>query len=379
MRQNTVILYKDCFLYHEKVFIPMTKPPILTLYSPHHALHAPRGEFLHGRIVPYYEMPRRMDVIHQAVTTSDLFDVQECSSTLHPDILHNIHDPEMITYLASLADQSQARIRADYAVYGIADQLTDDEYYYESIFHTPDNTKSGLHNPPKLYLSDSTCPLGKNTWRAVMESASLAVMAGGTLIDRQRIYALCRPPGHHAGRDFVGGYCYVNNAALTADRLSELGKVAILDVDYHHGNGTQDIFYDNPNVFFASIHADPAVDYPHTTGYAEEIGRGAGVGTNLNIPLPHGTGDEAYFDALARAIRAIQDFGAQALVVSLGFDTYINDPMGAFMLTIPSYERMGRMIDAMNLPTAYIQEGGYAVDELGILATSFFKGVLADG
>jgi len=364
----------------------MTKPPILTLYSPYHVLHAPRGEFLHGRIVPYYEMPRRMDVIHQAVTTSDLFDVHECSpTTLHPDNLHPIHDPEMLTYLASLAEGSQARIRADYAVYGIADQLTDDEYYYESIFHTPDNTKSGLHNPPKLYLSDSTCPLGKNTWRAVMESASLAVIAGATLTnpdkraDRQRIYALCRPPGHHAGRDFVGGYCYVNNAALATERASELGKVAILDVDYHHGNGTQDIFYDNPHVFFASIHADPTIDYPHTTGYADEIGHGAGVGTTLNIPLPHGTDDEAYFDALARAIRAIQDFGARALVVSLGFDTYINDPMGAFTLTIPSYERMGRMIDAMNLPTAYIQEGGYAVDELGILATSFFSGVLADG
>jgi len=350
----------------------MTKPPIVTLYSPYHVLHAPRGEFLHGRIVPYYEMPRRMDVIHQAVTTSNLFDVQACPpTTLHPDSLHTIHDPEMITYLVSLAEQSQARIRADYAVYGITDQLTDDEYYYESIFHTPDNTKSGLHNPPKLYLSDSTCPLGKNTWRAVMAALHLNL--------DKRAYALCRPPGHHAGRDFVGGYCYVNNAALAAYRLSMRGKVAILDVDYHHGNGTQDIFYDNPTIFFASIHADPTVDYPHTTGYTNEIGYGAGLGTNLNIPLPHGTGDEAYFEALTRAIRAIKDFGAQALVVSLGFDTYINDPMGAFTLTIPSYERMGRMIDAMGLPTAYIQEGGYAVDELGILATSFFSGVLADG
>ncbi|MDX2075981.1 MAG: histone deacetylase family protein [bacterium] len=358
----------------------MTQSPLLTLYSPHHALHAPRGEFLHGRIVPYYEMPRRMENIHQAVLASDLFDAVEPTSNLHPDHLAHIHDPQMIAYLSALADDSQRRIRADYAVYGLTDQLTDDEYYYESIFHTPDNTKTGLHNPPKLYFSDSTCPIGKNTWKAVMASATLAYQVAQTLLaGTKKAYALCRPPGHHAGRDFVGGYCYVNNAALAASRMSELGKVAILDVDYHHGNGTQDIFYDDPNVFFVSLHADPAIDYPHTTGYADEIGAGAGEGFNMNIPMPHGTDENAYFVALDRALRAIQDFGAQALVVSLGFDTYINDPMGAFELTIGSYERMGRMIDAMSLPTAYIQEGGYAVDELGILATSFFTGVLANG
>lgn len=362
----------------------MTKTPLLTLYTPTHALHNPRGEFLHGRIVPYYEMPKRVDNIYDAVRQSDLFQFVPYEAPLNPNVLealHYIHDPAMITYLRDLSDQSQTRIRADYTVYGLADQLGEDEYYYESIFHTPSNTKTSLHNPPKLYLSDSTCPIGKGTWTAIIQSAELAFRSASALLggEHRRAYAICRPPGHHAGYDFVGGYCYLNNAAIAADRLRQLGKVAILDVDYHHGNGTQDIFYEDPTVFFASIHADPTIDYPHTTGYADEIGAGAGIGTNLNIPLPHGTDEEAFFVALNRAIEAIHNFGAEALVVSLGFDTYIQDPMGRFRLTHESYERMGRAINAMNLPTTYIQEGGYAVDELGALAVSFFKGVMADG
>mgnify|MGYP001396291859 CR=1 FL=1 len=364
----------------------MTKKPLLTFYSPHHALHNPRGEFLHGRIVPYYEMPQRIENIHQALKKSGLFHISE--PALAVDIIkipHTIHDQDMINYLLWMSEESQTRIRADYAVYGLADQLGGDEYYYESIFHQPAQGKGGLHNTAKPYLSDSTCPIGKNTWTAAMQSAHLAQLAALAVAtgNQKMVYALCRPPGHHAGYDFMGGYCYINNAALAAfalqSVLSSNSKVAILDVDYHHGNGTQDIFYKDPTVFFASIHADPAVDYPHTTGYADEIGEGAGVGFNLNLPLPHGTGDEAYFEALTRAIQAIQAFGAEALVVSLGFDTYINDPMGAFQLNKASYTRMGRMIDQMNLPTVYIQEGGYAVDELGALAIAFFEGVMADG
>ncbi|MCU0481960.1 MAG: histone deacetylase family protein [Anaerolineae bacterium] len=358
----------------------MTKTPLHTFYSPHHALHNPRGEFLHGRIVPYYEMPQRIEAIHHAITASPLFDLKYQESIIAPHLLHTIHDPDMITYLMTLGEQSQARIRADYTVYGLADQLTDDEYYYESIFHPPAHGKSGLHNPPKAYLSDSTCPIGKNTWRAILASASLAYDATQAVLNgEKRAYAVCRPPGHHAGRDFVGGYCYLNNAALAAENLRSRGKVAILDVDYHHGNGTQDIFYDNPDVLFISIHSDPIIDYPHTTGYADEIGVGAGVGTTINYPMPHGTDDETYLETLNRAIHAIHAFGAEALVVSLGFDTYINDPMGAFKLTKGVYTRMGRMIDNMNLPTVYIQEGGYAVDELGALAVAFFEGVVADG
>jgi acetoin utilization deacetylase AcuC-like enzyme len=361
----------------------MSKPPIYTLYSPHHALHHPRGEFLHGRIVPYYEMPRRVETIDRAVCQSPLFHrvlYADMSADVLP-MLGYIHDPAMITYLRELCHQSQARIRADYAVYGLTDHLGDDEYYYESIFHTPSNTRSSHHNPPKLYLSDSTCPIGKGTWTAIVQSAELAFRGASALLhgEHHRAYAICRPPGHHAGYDFVGGYCYLNNAAIAANCLRPLGKVAILDVDYHHGNGTQDIFYEDGNVFFASIHADPTVDYPHTTGYTDEIGLGAGVGANLNIPLPHGTDEDAYFVALHQAIAAIDQFGAKALVVSLGFDTYIQDPMGRFRLTQTSYERMGHMIDAMNLPTIYIQEGGYAIDDLGELAVAFFKGVLADG
>lgn len=360
----------------------MSKPHVYTLYSPHHALHQPRGEFLHGRIVPYYETPQRLHTIYQAVCQSDRFEVvtHDDDDTVVDAILDAIHDPHMVAYLRDLSHQSQGRIRADYAVYGLADHLGDDEYYYESIFHTPANTRSSHRNPPKLYLTDSTCPIGKGTWRAIRAAAGLALRAAAAIVDggHQRVYALCRPPGHHAGYDFVGGYCYLNNAAVAAHRLRQLGKVAILDVDYHHGNGTQDIFYRDPDVLVVSIHADTALDYPHTTGYADEVGVGAGMGANLNIPLPRGTDEAAYWVALQRALAAIRQFGARALVVSLGFDTYIHDPMGRFRLTQESYRVMGRVIDSLDLPTVYIQEGGYAVTELGALAVAFFNGVLAD-
>ncbi|RZJ25181.1 MAG: histone deacetylase family protein [Haliea sp.] len=189
-------------------------------------------------------------------------------------------------------------------------------------------------------------------------------------------FALTRPPGHHAGMDFFGGYCFLNNAAVAAQALRDGGaaRVAVLDVDYHHGNGTQAIFYDRPDVFFASVHGDPHTEYPYYLGYADETGAGAGLGHNLNLPLPRGTRFEVWRDALARALRGIAAFGADALVVSLGVDTFEGDPISGFGLQSPDYLRMGEDLSACGLPVVFVFEGGYAVDEVGINTVNVLDG-----
>ena len=187
-------------------------------------------------------------------------------------------------------------------------------------------------------------------------------------------------PGHHAGADFFGGYCFLNNAALAAQYLLDAGKgagmakVAVLDIDYHHGNGTQAIFYDRPDVFFASIHGDPRTEYPFYLGHADERGTGAGLGTNLNLPLPRGTGFDVWSLALDTALQAIEKSGVDALVVSLGMDTFVGDPISGFTLTSADYAAVGQRIAAAALPTAFVFEGGYAVAEVGINAANVLEG-----
>jgi acetoin utilization deacetylase AcuC-like enzyme len=187
-------------------------------------------------------------------------------------------------------------------------------------------------------------------------------------------------PGHHAGADFFGGYCFLNNAALAAQHLLDAGKgagmtkVAVLDIDYHHGNGTQAIFYDRADVFFASIHGDPRTEYPFYLGHADECGAGAGVGANLNLPLPRGTGFGVWSQALDTALQAIAKFGADALVVSLGMDTFVGDPISGFTLETADYAAVGRRIARAGLPTAFVFEGGYAVREVGVNAVNVLEG-----
>jgi acetoin utilization deacetylase AcuC-like enzyme len=201
-------------------------------------------------------------------------------------------------------------------------------------------------------------------------SAAQAVVQGSPAA-----FALSRPPGHHAGADFFGGYCFLNNAALAAQHLRTAGveRVAVLDVDYHHGNGTQDIFYERPDVFFASIHGDPHTEYPFYLGHADETGRGAGEGTNLNLPLPRGTGYAQWSAALEVALAAISRFGAQALVVSLGVDTFAGDPISGFCLQSEDYLRLGERLARVGLPTVLVFEGGYAVAEVGVNALNVLQ------
>jgi acetoin utilization deacetylase AcuC-like enzyme len=227
-----------------------------------------------------------------------------------------------------------------------------------------------------LYSYDAGSPFTAGTWVAARAGAHCALSAAQQLVKGNRAaFALSRPPGHHAGMDFFGGYCFLNNAALAAQHLRDAGmaRVAILDIDYHHGNGTQAIFYDRPDVFFASIHGDPRTEYPFYLGHADETGTGAGLGCNLNLPLPRGSGFEAWLAALETSLAAIATFGAEALVVSLGMDTFAGDPISGFTLQSDDYLRVGERLARAGLPTVLVFEGGYAVAEVGINAVNVLE------
>jgi acetoin utilization deacetylase AcuC-like enzyme len=249
---------------------------------------------------------------------------------------------------------------------------------------------------PGYYCFDMSAPIVAGTYRAARAAADAGLTGAALLLEGQRaVYALCRPPGHHAGSDLYGGYCFLNNAAIAAEYLlrsttdhrppttdqaetSVVGRqssvVAILDIDYHHGNGTQQIFYACDDVLFVSIHADPAREYPYFAGYADERGAGDGLGYNLNIPLEAGVADERYFAALDEALAAIRAFTPRFLVVSAGLDTFGGDPLGDFALTAAAYPQIGRRIAALGLPTLIVQEGGYAIDELGENVVGLLRG-----
>jgi acetoin utilization deacetylase AcuC-like enzyme len=223
------------------------------------------------------------------------------------------------------------------------------------------------------HMADTACPIGEGTWPAALASADCALSAAQAVRDgAAHAYALCRPPGHHAYSDLAGGFCFLNNVAIAAQYLtSDWGQVAILDVDVHHGNGTQGIFYERADVFFASIHADPQAFYPYFAGYADERGAGPGDGFNLNLPLPPGSGDDVFLEALAAALAAIREAAPAALLVSLGLDAQANDPLGVLEVSTDGFARIAAAVAALGLPTVLVQEGGYLCDELGANLASF--------
>jgi len=228
------------------------------------------------------------------------------------------------------------------------------------------------------YCIDTFTPLNKNAFLAARAAVDCALTAAECLIAGDRLaYALVRPPGHHAERRSYGGFCYFNNVAVAAHRLSRLGRVAILDIDYHHGNGQQDIFYERNDVLTISIHGHPNFAYPYFSGFEDETGSGNGEGYNFNIPLAERSDGARHRKALKRALEHLTAFGPKFLVVALGFDTAKGDPTGSWSLSYDDFERNGTMIGALNLPTAVVQEGGYQSRSLGPCATHFFRGLIA--
>ncbi len=226
------------------------------------------------------------------------------------------------------------------------------------------------------FITDTYAPVARHTYRAAGQAVDVALTAADKLLAGENlVYGLCRPPGHHAEHRSMGGYCYFNNAAIAAEYLSQHGKVAILDIDFHHGNGTQHSFYERSDVLYVSLHADSTVRYPYSSGFADERGHGAGRGYTRNYPLPLGTTNSEYLHALRQALRHIAGFVPDYLVVSAGFDTYSQDPIGGFALSVDGYHAIGQTISSLNVPTVVLQEGGYCVEALGDIAHSFLQGL----
>ena len=226
------------------------------------------------------------------------------------------------------------------------------------------------------YAFSADTPIVKGTWEAARAAVDVVLSAATAIRDGETsAFALTRPPGHHASTDVFGGFCYLNNVAIAAQWFADAGlKPAVLDVDYHHGNGTQSIFYKRPDVFFCSIHADPSFAYPHFLGFADERGEGAGEGANLNLPLPEGTDWARYDEALTRAIDAVNAYGPDVVLVSLGLDTYIEDPIASFRLKSADYLRLGARLAELHRPTLFVFEGGYCFEALGELAANVLEG-----
>jgi acetoin utilization deacetylase AcuC-like enzyme len=225
------------------------------------------------------------------------------------------------------------------------------------------------------YGTDPATPIVAGTWDRALAAASVALSAADRVASGEKAcYALCRPPGHHAGTDYFGGFCYLNNAALAADRLLSRGTVAIFDFDYHHGNGTQDIFYSSNRAFFASIHVDPEIAYPHFYGYRDELGQGPGYGWNRNYPLSKTCTANEYRTAVLDAMYRIANIDPEYLVVSVGFDAYEKDPVGGLCLSSADFAWIGSTLAELDKPTVLVQEGGYAIDALGECATAFLGG-----
>lgn len=225
------------------------------------------------------------------------------------------------------------------------------------------------------FTADTACPIGSGTWDAILSAASCALAAADEAATGQTAYALVRPPGHHAYPARAGGHCYVNNAALAAERLRASGaaRVAVLDIDSHHGNGTQGAFWERDDVLFVSIHGDPAGYYPWYVGHAQETGAGPGADCNVNLPLPRGSADAAWLEALEMALDSICRFAADALVLSLGFDASEHEPLGYLRVTSDGFARAAEQISGLSLPCAIIQEGGYDTERLGPLLQRFLS------
>jgi acetoin utilization deacetylase AcuC-like enzyme len=326
--------------------------------------HDPRHFMANGAVLPNPEVPGRIDILLAAARAAG------ARFATPPDAglgrIAALHTAEYIDFLR--------RIHARWSrIEGAGPEVIPNIHPASRADGYPASAtgQAGWHQ------ADTACPIGAGTWDAAYWSAQSAIAAADAVAGGARAaYALCRPPGHHAFADLAGGFCFLNNAGIAAERLRQAGlRPAILDIDVHHGNGTQGMFYARGDVLTVSIHADPARFYPFFWGHAQERGQGAGQGANLNLPLPRGTGDDAYLDALAAGLRRIDAFAADVVVVATGLDAHVDDPFRGLGLTTPGFARIGAAIAAAGRPLVLVQEGGYISDALGPALSALLTGV----
>jgi acetoin utilization deacetylase AcuC-like enzyme len=342
--------------------------PVHSIYSDQHRLHATTGlhPVLHPSLIA--EVPARAETILEALRGAGAGPLSEAADHGLEPILA-VHEADYLDFLQAI-----------YAEYGAIFGTTEPVY--------PDSFagRHGLRKPASLlgllgyYGFGVDSPILAGTWQAAYWSAQCALSAVDLVLGGERAaYALCRPPGHHAAGDLYGGFCYLNNAAIAARALQagqpDGARVAILDIDYHHGNGTQTIFYRDPSVLYCSLHVDPDADYPYYWGAADEQGAGAGRGFTRNWPLPAGTGDAEYLAVLRQAIETVRDYRPRFLVVSAGFDLVAGDPVPVtgFAISTAGVGEIGQQIARLALPTVIVQEGGYLLATLGQHVVAFLR------
>jgi acetoin utilization deacetylase AcuC-like enzyme len=337
-----------------------------TFFSENHRLHFPQAELSGGQFVTPYERPSRMEYVLNRLKE------QKFSAPVDPGapdmaVVAKLLDADFLTFLETAWDQWKAA--------GMAGEIIAAGMPARGM-HT-DRVPNYIDGKVGYYCHASETAMTRGTWQAAKSSVASAQAAQREVAAGARAaFALCRPPGHHATKDQYGGYCFINNAAVVAQMFRDNGaaRVAILDIDFHHGNGTQNLFYDRGDVMFASMHGAPQDAYPFFLGYQDEVGVGAGEGANLNYPMAPGTPYSKWVEAMQDAIARIKNWGAEALVVSLGVDAFKDDPISFFKLESADFTEAGRKIGAMGLPTVFCMEGGYAIEAVGINTVNVLEG-----
>ena len=338
---------------------------MLTVYSADHELRNAKTELYGGELVRPFECPERMEYVLAQIDQVSLGEIIVPDDfSIEP--IHRIHDPAFVEFLQTCWPEWHAEgfngeaIPTILPVRGMQQRI-------------PNHIEGKLG----YYALAIETSISEGTWAAARSSANVALTAQSRVREsKDATFALCRPPGHHASGDQFGGYCFINNAAVCTQAFLDQGasRVAILDVDFHHGNGTQSIFYDREDVLFCSLHGDPKDAFPHFLGYSDEFGAGKGEGFNFNFPLGPNTAYDVWGNALKEACKKIANYGPDALVVSLGVDTFEGDPISFFKLTSDDFKRYGAIIAGLNLPTLFVMEGGYAVEEIGINTVNVLTG-----
>jgi acetoin utilization deacetylase AcuC-like enzyme len=337
---------------------------VKAFYAEEQKRHDPRAFLSSGAPQPNPEQPERVERLLAGAKAAGCTIERPRDYGLKP--IAAVHSPEYLEFLQNIYVRWRRIEGASQEVIPNIHPIARDGSYPASAVG-----QAGYH------MADTSCPISAETWESACWSAWSAVAATEAVMSGEpAAYALCRPPGHHAFNDVAGGFCFINNSAVAAQHLRRsAARVAILDVDLHHGNGTQGVFYRRPDVLTVSIHADPVRFYPFFWGHADERGEGAGLGYNLNLPLPRKTGDEGFLEALNAGLRRIQAFAPDVLVVALGLDAFEGDPFGGLSVTTDGFSRIGEAISTLGLPSVIVQEGGYLCDDLGLNLEAFLGGV----
>lgn len=333
-------------------------------YHPSEKLHHPKSYLSRGQMRTPQEVPTRVDGMLDGLRTLNLAIETPSDHGIKP--IEAVHDLGYLNFLKSAYEQWK-QIPEDWG-----------DEVMSNIYVRHPNPLRGILGQAARYLADGSCPVGEHTWTSVYWATQSAISATEAVLNGERsAYALSRPPGHHARADAAGGFCYVNYAAVAAQMLrSRYERVAILDTDMHHGQGVQEIFYDRNDVLYVSVHGDPTNFYPVVAGFDDERGHGAGLGFNLNLPMPHGSSEAVFFDKVAQAIAAIDQFKPDALVLCHGYDTYKDDPQSKVAVTTAGFQQLGKIVAGLGLPTVVIQEGGYDLASMSDNTQGFFKGFL---